>query len=106
MTLYKVSAAWHNGDIAVEPGGVYELTADEAGQIETDCPGAVTALTEAQESAIREATAKFGAGSVQFRPPADNHEHRRPDGVNRNDMPRRPGGGAMSTVTDPALVRH
>lgn len=106
MGIYKVDAAWHNGVIAVEPGGLYELSDDEANQIGVDCPGAVTPLSPDDEAALRADVAKLGAGSAQFRPPADTHEHRRTDGVNTNAMPRRPGGGAMSTVEDPALVKR
>lgn len=104
MRLYKVDVAWHNGVIAVEPG-VYELADDEAGQIGVDCPGAVVPLAEDAEATLREKVAKLGAGAVQFRPPADTHQHRRPDGVNTDGKPRRRGGAAMSTASDGALVR-
>lgn len=105
MRLYKVDVAWHNGVIAVEAGQVYELTDDEAGQIGVDCAGAVTSLEEAAEQALRDKVAKLGLGAAQFRPPADTHQHRRPDGVNTDGKPPRPGGGAFSTVEDTALVQ-
>jgi hypothetical protein len=87
MRLYRIRQRWSNGAIAVQPDGVYELTADEAAQIGADCPNGLVELTEAEVATIRDGLAAAGVMSTSFRPPA----------ADRSTVGRSGGDGAMNS---------
>lgn len=94
MNLYRCSVRWSNGTIALARDSIYELTDDEVAQVEADCVGALTVLSEAEVAEILEPLRTAGIKSVTFRPPA-------PD---RSGAGRGVGEGAMTASNMTGLV--
>ena len=94
MRLYRCSVRWSNGTIALARDSIYELTDDEVAQVETDCVGALTVLSDAEVSDIVEPLRAAGCTSFTFRPPA-------PD---RSGAGRGTGDGAMTSANMTGLV--
>ena len=94
MRLYRCSTRWSNGTIALTRDSIYELTDDEVAQVETDCVGALTALSDAEVAELLEPLHAAGIKSVTFRPPA-------PD---RSGAGRGAGEGAMTASNMTGLV--
>lgn len=94
MGLYRVVTRWANDRIALTPGGVVELSTDEAAQVLTDCPGGVVALSVDESATVRAGLAAMGLAHASFRPPP-------PD---RSGAGRGVGEGAMSTANMTGLT--